>query len=124
MAKKPKVDSDSIFYTPESSTEQSNIKHIFSKYDYELFDEEKNKPYGVFQVKRIANAKGTVEKWKILNDEKEVAMLNGIYLNKHQKEFLRSPKGILFLIDYFKHNKFTIKEVKKAINSNLESLDN
>lgn len=71
---------------------------IKSKFDYELFDEEKAAIVSkCIHVKRI-DLPNKGEKWKILDNSKVIFILEGNKLTKKEKDFLRMPQGISFLI--------------------------
>lgn len=96
----------------------SKVKHTFSKFDYDLFDEEKYVVEKVIRVKRIASANKN-ERWNIFENNKIVFVLEGSKVSKKEKEYLRTPNGFSFLICQGKTGIKSLaglrKELKKVI---------
>lgn len=91
----------------------SNIKYVLSKFEFDLYHEEDNKPEPVIRVKRISV--GKTEKWKIFADTKVIFILEGIKLGNKEKEFLRTPDGFNFLIKQYKSGIKSFNAVKNEI---------
>jgi hypothetical protein len=108
------------YYSESESKENTgNNKLILSKFDYELFDEEKYKPERIIRIKKI-NSPNKGEKWKIMEDDKVIFVLDGLKLSKKERDFLRTPDGFSFLISQQKTGIKSFnslrQELKKKIN--------
>src|SRR5580698_4762012 len=78
-----------------------NVKSILSKYDYDLFDETKDKVERLIRVKRSSSPnKG--ERWRILEDTRVIFTIEGSKLSKKERNFLNTVDGFNFLIKQFK----------------------
>lgn len=91
---------------------------FFVKNDCELFLDENDIPGNVVQVKRICGKDGS-ENWKLLVDKQEKLLLKGSRFTEKEKEFLRSPTGMLFMINGVKCGWNSVSEFKKRIKENL-----
>ena len=99
--------------------EQQSIKHILSKYEYDLYKEDDDIAQKVIRVKRFSMPnKG--EKWKIFEDTKVIFILDGTKLNVKEKEFLRTVDGVNFLIKQFKTGIKSFNALRKEIKNNLK----
>lgn len=99
--------------------DQQSIKHILSKYEYDLYKEEDDVAQKVIRVKRFSMPnKG--EKWKIFEDTKVIFVLDGTKLNNKEKEFLRTVDGVNFLIKQFKGGIKSFNALRKEIKINLK----
>lgn len=78
----------------------------------ELFNEENNNPRTIINIKRIS--KKNDEFWKISKDNKEIILKKEI-LTINQREFLRTPEGMIFLIEGFKSGWNSVPDIKKHI---------
>lgn len=106
------VSSDSF-----ESKDYQNVKSVLSKFDYDLFDEDKDIVERVVRVKRVQMPnKG--EKWRVLEDSKTVFTLDGAKISKKEKEYLRTADGFNFLIKEYKSG---IKSLN-ALRVNLKKL--
>ena len=96
----------------------TKVKHTFSKFDYDLFDEEKYVAEKVVRVKRIASVNKN-ERWNIYENNKVVFVVEGSKVSKKEKEYLRTPNGFSFLICQGKTGIKSLaglrKELKKII---------
>ena len=86
----------------EQDFKEQSIKYNLSKFDFELFDEEKNVPGKIIRVSRVGSK--DTEKWKIYDNNKVIFILEAAKISKKEKEYLRSIDGIKFLIDHAKHD--------------------
>lgn len=105
-------------YDPSTIEVDNQGKGTLNRYEYDLFDEEKDKIEKLVRVKRIQMPnKG--EKWKIFCDNKPIFVIEGSKISKKEKEYLRTPEGFSFLILQCKNgikslNKLRI-EIRKKI---------
>lgn len=113
---KPKGD---VYGGPSEAPDQQSIKHILSKYEYDLYKEEDDIAQKVIRVKRFSMPnKG--EKWKIFEDTKVIFILEGTKLNGKEKDFLRTVEGVTFLIKQFKTGIKSFNALRKEIKNNLK----
>ncbi len=96
-----------------------NVKYILSKFDFDLFDEESNKPTKVIRVKRF-NLPNKGEKWKILEDTKVIFVVEGAKISVKEKEFLRTADGVNFLIQRAKEGIKSLNSLRAEIKNILK----
>ena len=100
--------------TYDNESKEVNGKVILSKFDYELFDEEKNIASKMIRVKRnFSNAKG--ESWKIYEDDKVVFVLDGNKLTKKERDYLRTADGFSFLLQEAKSGVRSLNSIKNKL---------
>lgn len=100
------VENDQFFYD-----ENTSKKGSFLKQDTELFNEEDDVPGKSIQVKRIPDP----EDWNVLVDGQEYLLLKGTRFTAKEREFLRTPPGILFLILGVKSGWKSVSEFKRQM---------
>lgn len=99
--------------------EYQSAKNVLSKFDYDLFDEEKDLVEKVIRVKRVQMPnKG--EKWRIMQDGKLVFTLEGTKVSKKEKEYLRTADGFNFLIGQFKDGMKTLNKLKTELKKRIK----
>jgi hypothetical protein len=77
--------------------EQQGIKHILSKYEYDLYKEEDDIALKVIRVKKFSMPnKGA--KWKIMIDNKVTFVIEGTKISKKEREFLETVNGFNFIL--------------------------
>lgn len=108
-----------VYGGPSDTPDQQSIKHILSKYEYDLYKEEDDIATKVIRVRRFSMPnKG--EKWKIFEDNKVIFILDGTKLNGKEKDFLRTVDGVNFLIKQFKTGIKSFNALRKEIKNNLK----
>lgn len=108
------------YYSESESKENTgNNKLILSKFDYELFDEEKYKPEKIIRIKKV-NSPNKGERWKIMEDDKIVFTLDGMKLSKKEKEFLRTPDGFSFLLGQQKIGIKSFNSLRQELKSRIK----
>lgn len=101
------------------SKDHQNVKSVLSKFDYDLFDEEKDVVERVVRVKRVQMPnKG--EKWKITEDGKVVFIVEGTKISKKEREYLRTPDGFNFLIAQYKVGIKSVNKLKIELKKKLK----
>jgi F0F1-type ATP synthase alpha subunit len=95
----------------EGSDAKNYQNKIFSKFDYDLFDETKNKIERIVRVKRVVSADKR-EKWRVIEDNKVVFVVDGNRISKMEREFLRTPAGFNFLISAYKNDVKSVVKLK------------
>lgn len=113
MVKKDNYSEQDSFAYDEKQSKQG----IFSKHDCELFLDENDIPGDVVRVKRVC--KSGNEDWKIFVGEKEKVVLKGSRFVEKEKEFLRSPSGMLFMINGAKAGWNSVSEFKRQLKEKL-----
>lgn len=95
-----------------------NNKYNLNKFEFDLFNEEKNVPQKVIRVKRVSLPnKG--EKWKFFEDNKNVFTIDGEKLTNKEKEFLRTADGINFLLLQYKEGIKSFNSLKQEIKKKI-----
>jgi hypothetical protein len=90
-------DGSQVAHDGSDSREYQNVKNVLSKFDYDLFNEEEDVVEKVVRVKRVSLPnKG--ERWKIIEDNKTVFVVEGSKISKKEREYLRGIDGFNFLI--------------------------
>ena len=93
---------------------KENKKLIFSKFDYELYNEEEAKiVHDLFRIKRTG--KNNTEKWKFYKNAKLFFTLDSLSLAKKEKEFLYTHEGLSFLLQKLKSGIDNVTKLKKEI---------
>lgn len=77
-------------------------KQNHSKYEYDLFDEEKNVVEDVITIKRISLPNNGVN-WKILKNNKLLFLVEGAKLSKKERAHLETVDGLKFLMSQQKN---------------------
>lgn len=97
---------------------ESGSKHVFSKHEHDLFDEDRDVAEKVIRIKRVS-ASNKDEKWKIFEDNKVVFVIDGDKLSNKEKSFLRSVDGFNFLILKYKSGIKSFNFLKSEIKQKL-----
>lgn len=96
-----------------------NSKFNLSKFDFDLYHEEDDIAEKVYRVKRVSMPnKG--EKWKLLENNKVIFVVEGTKLTNKEREFLRTIDGFNFLITQFKQGIKSFNSLKTEIKKNLK----
>jgi hypothetical protein len=102
----------------EDEFKEGSSKHILSKFEFDLYDEEQDKVNKVIRIKRVKLPKEG-ESWKIIEDSKTILLIEGVKLSKKEKAFIKTPEGINYLLKIYKtgaNNIIKIRaELKKVI---------
>lgn len=94
-------------------------KHPLSKFEYDLYHEEEDISMPVVRVKRVSMPnKG--EKWKIMEDNKVMFVVEGTKLNNKERNFLRTIDGVNFLIEQYRGGIKSFNALKKEIKKKLK----
>lgn len=83
------------------------------KADNELFVAEDYVPAPIVQIKRYKKQKA--EDWAILEDGQIVLKMKGTRFSKKEKEFLRTPEGLSFLIAAYKSGSKSVVKLKEQM---------
>ena len=75
---------DDGFSTATDLLKQQNNRLTLSKYEDDLFDEEKNIPAKLIRIKRVVSS--GQENWKVFEDTKNVLIIPGNKLSKKEKD--------------------------------------
>lgn len=89
-------------------------KLSFIKQETELFDDSSYVAHDIINARRIALPKGG-EDWEILKNKRIVFVLKGLRFTKKEREFLRTPQGMLFIINGYKQGWKSISEFKRQV---------
>lgn len=121
MPNKSNPEHTSITPVTEEFKEQ-NLKYNLSKFEDDLYQEECDVAEKVIRVKRVSMPnKG--EKWKVMNDNKIIFIIEGSKLSKKEKVFLETVAGFNFILEQAKIgikslNSFK-NELKKIVDPKL-----
>lgn len=113
-----KTNSETNSQMPEEFKDQ-NLKHNFSKFEYDLYHDEDNVILPIIRVKYI-NLLNGVERWKIFKDSVVVWVIEGNKLTNKEKEFLRSLNGANFLIAQYKEGICSFNHLKTEIKKRIK----
>ncbi len=81
----------------------NNSKYNLNKFDYDLFKDEYNIIQKVIRIKKI-NISSKQCKWKVMDDNKTIFIIESAKLNKREKEFLQTLDGFNFMLKAAKNN--------------------
>ena len=84
----------------------------------ELFDDESYIKFPILNVRRL-ELPNNGEDWEFLQDKTVVFILKGVQLTKKERNYLRTPEGMLFLISGFKQGWNTVTKIKKQLKTVL-----
>ena len=102
------TENDNFFYDEKSSKGSS-----FLKQDTELFDEETAAtPAQMVRVKRVDSDK---DEWQVFVDDKKHLLIRGSRFSAKEREYLRSPEGLMFIINGVKSGWKSVSEFKRQI---------
>jgi hypothetical protein len=94
MTNKNVIDTSSAF----DEFKGSNIKHSFSKFEFDLYHEEDDISEKVIRVKKVSMPnKG--EKWKVFENNKILHVIDGSKLTKKERDFLKSVDGAIWFLE-------------------------
>jgi hypothetical protein len=101
---------------------KEGAKYPLSKFDFELFDEEKAAPATVVRVKRTStNTKG--ERWRVFRDDELLFVIEGDKISKREREFLRTVDGVSFLTAQVKSNVISWTKIRSELKSKVKKKD-
>jgi hypothetical protein len=108
---------EDTFVTTTDQVKQQNNRFTLSKVEADLFNEDKFMVNVIFHVKRELSS--NEERWKILKKmpskkDEVIFLIEAKKLSKKEREFLRKPEGVLFLIN---QAKFGIKSLNSLRNN-------
>jgi hypothetical protein len=103
-----------------SGSENSDInpKNVFSKFDYDLYDEAKDVVEKIVRIKR-ADTAGKGEVWRIIENNKVVFIIEGNKISKKEKEYLRTIDGFKFLISQQKLGINSLNSLRIELKKNI-----
>lgn len=102
----------------EEFKDQSS-KHTLNKFEYDLYHEEDDLSFKVIRVKHVSLPnKG--DKWKIMEDNKPIFIVEGSKLTNKEKDFLKTVDGVNFLISQYKVGIKSINSLKIEIKKVLK----
>jgi len=108
-------------YTTTDEVKKNNNRFTLSKFESDLFDEEKEKIIEpITRVKRFA-LPNDGENWKIYHNNDVVFIIEGLKLTKKERSFLRSERGVFMLLSEFKKEVKALSFIKKKIKELLSS---
>lgn len=115
MSKQRYIDeSDEFFIEEERVPKVSSLRQ-----DTELFDDASYVPQELISVRRIALPQSG-EDWEVIRDKKTVLTLKGIRFTKKEKDFLRKPEGLQFIMKGYKQGWVSISEYKRQVKKCLK----
>lgn len=112
-------DSDGKKYIDEK--DDFFVEHADSKFsatgslrnDFELFDDDSYIKQDLISVKRIVS--NGLENWKVFKNKNTILILKGNRFTKKEKEFLRTPAGVSFIIQGYKNGWKSVSEFKRQL---------
>lgn len=116
---KPPPAEPSVITPVTEEFKDQNQKYNLSKFEFDLYHEEYDVAEKVIRVKRV-NMPNKGEKWKIMEDNKAMFVVEGTKLTNKEKEFLRTPEGFNFLISQYKQGIKSFNSLKTEIKKKLK----
>jgi len=114
----PKKTEPSITPVTEEIKDQ-NQKYNLSKFEFDLYHEEDDKIEKVIRVKRISMPNNG-EKWKILNDNKIIFIIESTKISKKEREYLQTVDGFNFMLTQAKIGIKSINSFKNELKKNID----
>lgn len=97
------------------SIDDEKLKRSASlKQETEFFNEESNIVYDLVSVRRVKLPKNG-ENWNFLFNKKVQFTLNGIKFTNKEREFMRTPKGIITILQAYKDGLRSVSAFKERI---------
>lgn len=113
---KPTTTTDASSVPLTEEFKDQNYKHSLSKIDHDLYKEEDDITLPVIRVKHVSLPnKG--DRWKVLEDNKVVFVLEGAKLTKKERTFLNTIEGVNFLLKQAKAGIKSFNALKKELKS-------
>jgi hypothetical protein len=109
------IDGDSAGYSSPS-------KPVQSKFEYDLFDESKNKEGAIIRVKCF-NVLTKRERWSIMENDLEVLKIEASKISKKEQVFLRSQVGFSFMIEQFKNGIRNLSKFKLELKKKIKEMN-
>lgn len=95
-----------------------NFNFYLSKMENELFDENKNKPNDIWNIKRKESKKNGIS-WFIFKNKELVLEIPDHRLSQKEKKFLNGSRGIIFLLTLAKDGLSSIAKLKNELKNNI-----
>jgi hypothetical protein len=105
--------------TSSEDFKEGGSKHTLNKFEYDLYHEEDDVAFKVIRIKHI-NLPNKGDKWKIMEDNKPVFIVEGSKLTNKEKDFLKTVDGVNFLINQFKTGIKSLNSLKIEIKKVLK----
>ena len=96
------------------------LKYPLSKFEYDLFNEEDDVKERVIRVKASYSARKG-DRWKILEDNKIIFIVDGNKLNKKERAFLKTVDGMSWLISQAKAGIRSFNSLKIAVKKKMKT---
>jgi hypothetical protein len=96
------------------------LKYPLSKFEYDLFNEEDDVKERVIRVKTSYSARKG-DRWKILEDNKIIFIVDGNKLNKKERAFLKTVDGMSWLISQAKAGIRSFNSLKIAVKKKMKT---
>lgn len=101
---------------------EHNLKYNLSKFEYDLYHEEDDVAEKVLRIKRISLPnKG--DRWKVLQDNKVMFVVEGAKLNNKEKDFLKTVEGFSWFLSQAKLGIKSFNAFKKDLKSKISELN-
>jgi hypothetical protein len=103
--------------TPEEFKDPA-LKGNLSRFEYDLYHEEDDVAEKVIRVKRVSMPnKG--EKWKVMNDNKIIFIIESTKISKKEREYLQTVDGFNFILSQAKTGIKSLNSFKSALKKNF-----
>jgi len=105
------------YYQSENKDQQ--VKHTFSKYEYDLYTEDQDIQFPIVRVKHTT-LPGKIDRWRIFEDNKVVLVLDGNKFTKKERSYLYTIEGVSFIISQYKLGVKSLNGLKAALKKKLK----
>jgi hypothetical protein len=106
------------FVAEVEAQDQPSYKKTFGRLDYDLYKEEKDISFPVYQVKYFCIS--GEEKWKVIKNNDILFVIEGERLSEKEKSFLRSSSGVCAVINMCKKGIATTEKAIEELRKILE----
>jgi hypothetical protein len=96
-------------YVEKDKFAEIKEKVILSKYDFDLYDEEKNKKNTIYKIKKTLSNK--IDSWYFYKNDKIDFIIDSNKITKAQANFLYSPEGISKVLTKYRIDNKSYEEV-------------
>lgn len=93
---------------------EHGVKYNLSKYEYDLYKEEDDVATKIVRIKRMSLPNKGVN-WKIIEDAKTVALIEGAKLSGKERDYLHTVDGINFILKHFKSGWKSLAHFRKEL---------
>lgn len=93
--------------------DETKFSRLTLRQENELYNEEDHVPHDLIGVRWVTLPKG--EDWEVTKNKKTVLILKGVRFTTREKDFLRTPAGMSFIVSGYKQGWKSVSEFKRQV---------